>query len=73
MRKTKTLRAIEPIALAYQFEFAGVTGKGHYRWIHTPTGRSTTSVREDTSYHTLKNTERDFRRRHREFMETTNG
>ena len=73
MRRTKELREIAPIASAYQFEFAGLTSKGHYRWIHKPTGFSVVSVRSTGSYHSLKNTERDFKRRLRQFTENTNG
>lgn len=69
---TKMLRALKPIANAYDFEFAGTTAKGHFRWVHRPTGRSVVSVRTG-SYHALKNTERDFKKQAREIMETING
>lgn len=67
MRQTKALKVITPIASAYGLEFAGVTRKGHYRWVHPPTGRSYVSVSDTTSPHSLKNTERDMKRAVQEF------
>ena len=68
----KMLRALKPIATSYDFEFDGLTARGHFRWLHRPTGRLVVSVRSG-SYHAIKNTERDFRKQARTIMETTNG
>lgn len=70
MRQTKAMQAIKPIATANNLEFDGFTSKGHMRWKHRPTGRVYISVKDTTSYHTLKNTERDMKRAVKEF---TNG
>jgi hypothetical protein len=73
MRKSKVLRAIGEIALVYHFEFAGMTAKGHYRWVHKPTGRSVVSIRDDGSWRSIKNSERDFKRCTREIRESMDG
>ena len=66
-RTTKALRELMPLALEYDLELVGVTGKGHYRWRHTPTGRTLCTVSSHDSWHSMKNTERDFKRSIRKF------
>lgn len=72
-RTPKALRELMPIARAYQLEFVGVTGKGHYKWRHIPTGRTLNSVSSHTSWSSIKNTERDWRRRIQQFTGEANG
>lgn len=62
MRLTKALKELTPIAAAYGLQFAGTTSKGHFKWLHPPTGRTYVSVSAITSFHSLKNTERQIRR-----------
>ena len=69
MRTSKSMKEITPIASAYDLRFDGFTSKGHLRWIHKPTGRSIVTVRNLTSYHSLKNTERSIKRFVREVTE----
>ena len=61
-RTTRGLRELMPLARTYCLEFVGVTGKGHYRWRHTPTGRTLCTVSSLDSWHSIKNTERDLKR-----------
>jgi hypothetical protein len=68
-RLTKTLKEMTPLCSAYDLRFDGVTSKGHYRWLHVPSGRTLTTVRDMTSYHSLKNTERQIKRFVREVSE----
>lgn len=62
MRLTKSLKELGPLCSAYDLIFDGVTSKGHYRWKHGPTGRTVVTIRNMTSYHSLKNTERQIKR-----------
>ena len=62
MRLTKALKEIEPIASAHGLEFVGHTSKGHYRWRHSRSGRILVTVSTLTSFHALKNTERQIKR-----------
>ena len=61
-RTPRGLRELQPLAQTYQLEFIGVTGKGHYRWRHKPTGRTLCTVSSHASWHSVKNTERDVKR-----------
>ena len=69
MRQTKMLKEIRPLCLAYDLHFDGVTRKGHYRWVHAPTGRTIITIRNLTSFRSLKNTERQIKRFLREVSE----
>ena len=66
-RTTRALRELLPLAQSYQLEFLGTTGKGHYRWRHTPTGRTLCTVSDFSSWKSIKNTERDFKYSVRKF------
>lgn len=63
----RSLRELASIAKKYQLTFHGMTTKGHYRWLHGPTGRILTSISTTKgNVRALNNAERTFKTRLRE-------
>lgn len=61
MATPRALRELMSISSQYELDYVGQTKRGHYRWLHRPTGRTVVTVSHLTSYSALKNAERTIR------------
>lgn len=57
----RTFRELSKLAELYDLEYVGHTAKGHHKWQHRPSGRFLVTVSKYTSFHTLKNVERNIK------------
>lgn len=57
----RTWRELSKLAELYDLEYLGLTRRGHHKWRHRPSGRQIVTVSNTTSWHSLKNTERDIK------------
>ena len=62
MSRRQSFRTLSLLARDYDLKFEGVTGKGHLRWRHQPTGKSVVTVSLLSGQHSLQNTIRDIKK-----------
>jgi hypothetical protein len=59
---TKTRRELRRLAEEFNLEYLGYTQKGHYKWLHRPTGKMVVTISNLKHHRAIDNTRRTIKR-----------